>query len=417
MIAISEKFNWPKILNSIAYSLAFFFLDIIGCQLLEHINMKRHWVFIPIALYIFAVFLTRVFRFKNLSLHFLSTVSLVAMILTFLSVNIDISYDWLSVNFELFAFIVIAMFFINLIITKNAKVETDNSITESAENKLFNLFYINTSKVHEIVMLIDNKIMKTVEREQISEELLKYNSSISVGHTDKWKAESGYAKEENSKKRVYENFDVKTTKSIMLRKIYDTLQKGNETNAKLNLGELTIFENIELQQRNIDDTVMLLNILQDSKIKDNTNETLEVNLNKMMDKMLDDFTIDYIFSCDKQGGDNNYIIQLPYKAIDNFENGYQHNDLQLGKLSLIGIYRGEIDFSVKDSVSSKFLELMSESYQNELQQSVNPVMKSSNNQKKQMDIQFDFNHKKLQEKLHLIDVIAIIQELNIARER
>ena len=42
---------------------------------------------------------------------------------------------------------------------------------------------------------------------------------------------------------------------------------------------------------------------------------------------------------------NKYIIQFPYKYTDNFENGYQHNDLQLGKLSLIGIYRGEIDFS------------------------------------------------------------------------
>ena len=133
----------------------------------------------------------------------------------------------------------------------------------------------------------------------------------------------------------------------------------------------------------------------------------------MMDKMLDDFTIDYVFYYKKQGRTGNYIIQLPYKSAEYFENGYQHNDLQLGKLSLIGIYRGEIDFSKKESISSKFLELMSESYHNELQQFVTPTMKPSNNATQKTDIKFDFNHNKLDDTLHLIDVIAIIQELNI----
>ena len=72
-----------------------------------------------------------------------------------------------------------------------------------------------------------------------------------------------------------------------------------------------------------------------------------------MDKMLDDFTIDYTFNYEStQGGlSQKYIIQLPYKTNENFENGYQHNDLQLGKLSIIGIYRGNIDFSERESIS------------------------------------------------------------------
>lgn len=51
--------------------------------------------------------------------------------------------------------------------------------------------------------------------------------------------------------------------------------------------------------------------------------------------MLDDFTIDYTFKYKwKNESEEQYIIQLPYKSSDNFENGYQHNDLQLGRLSL-----------------------------------------------------------------------------------
>lgn len=413
MFEISEKTSWPKFLNYIAYIVVFFLIEYVLYEFMAKINIQHYWVIIPVLLFIIAVFIGKFIGEKILSARFLSVVSFAALILMFAILNIGSVNSLVSQNFELVAVIVISIFLINIFVVKSTKSDISLPVQNVQTSKLFNLFYINISKVHEIVMLIDNKIMKTVEREQISEELLKYSNSVNIGSIDKWNFESGYSKEEISKKRVYENFDVKTTKSIMLRKIYDTLRKENPEKIKLNLGELTIFDNIELQQRNIDDTVMILNILQDSKIKNNSNENLEVNLNKMMDKMLDDFTIDYIFSCDKQGEENNYIVQLPYKAMENFENGYQHNDLQLGKLSLIGIYRGEIDFSLKDSVSSKFLELMSKSYQNELQQSVNPVMKSSNTHKKQLDIPFDFSHKKLKEKMHLIDVIAIIQELNI----
>ena len=88
----------------------------------------------------------------------------------------------------------------------------------------------------------------------------------------------------------------------MLRRIYETAKKNKSQLERLNVGDLTIFENIELQQTNIDDTVMILNILQDSKIKNQSNDAVEINLNKMMEKMLDDFTIDYTFCIYKYRG-------------------------------------------------------------------------------------------------------------------
>ncbi|WP_322381417.1 hypothetical protein [Clostridium perfringens] len=279
---------------------------------------------------------------------------------------------------------------------------------------MFNLLYVNTSKVHEIAMLIDNKVMKTVEKEQISEELLKssysYGLKSNVATTD-----TSVQKEENSKKRVYENFDVKTTKSIMLRKIYDKVKKNNKENGNFKTGQLIMFNDVALERRNVDDTVMILNVLQDSKIKNQGDEDIEINMNKMMEKMLDDFTIDYVF--EQSGKDNmsnsKYIFQLPYKSNENFENGYQHNDLQLGTLSLIGIYRGEIDFSKRESVSSKFLEMMSNSYNNSINKQDDEIIKTSIVQAGQKLFPFEFKHNKLNEKYHLIDIIAIIQELNI----
>lgn len=47
------------------------------------------------------------------------------------------------------------------------------------------------------------------------------------------------------------------------------------------------------RKQNADD--MILNVLQDSKLKNQGNDSIEINMNKMMEKMLDDFTIDYQF--------------------------------------------------------------------------------------------------------------------------
>src|SRR5699024_4840684 len=104
-------------------------------------------------------------------------------------------------------------------------------------------------------------------------------------------------------------------------------QKKSISDTGPKIGDLVLFKNIELQQRNLDDTVMILNILQDSKFKNQGNENVEINISKMMEKMLDDFTIDYTFAypCHRPNGDaltDQFIIQIPYKSEINFENGY-----------------------------------------------------------------------------------------------
>ncbi|CUP66085.1 Uncharacterised protein [Clostridium baratii] len=350
----------------------------------------------------------------NFSINTSLIVSLTTLIIMYISKTNSNIIAFYTKNDNLILTALIIIFFISRIISVNYKIGNKDSEENEKKSELFNLLYVNTSKVHEIAMLIDNKVMKTVEKEQISEELLKssysYGLKSNVATTD-----TSIQKEENSKKRVYENFDVKTTKSIMLRKIYDKVKKNNKENGNFKTGQLIMFNDVALERRNVDDTVMILNVLQDSKIKNQGYEDIEINMNKMMEKMLDDFTIDYVF--EQRGKDNmsnsKYIFQLPYKSNENFENGYQHNDLQLGTLSLIGIYRGEIDFSKRESVSSKFLEMMCDSYNDSINKQDDEIIKTSIVQAGQQSFPFEFKHNKLKDKYHLIDIIAIIQELNI----
>lgn len=415
-----EERNYKKIYSTISFSFFILLTEISAYEVLAKFELKQYWLLLPLVMYVIGSILAKHIKI----IRTISGSFEISSILSFLSLYIAIRNEYidelLKKHFEIIAVIVILALFVNFFISRRSATKAIDMVSEPNSLQLFNLFYLNTSKAHEIAMLIDNKIMKTIEREQVSEELLKYNASSSLGLKDVVSADIGYSMEDSSKKRVYENFDVKTTKSIMLRTIYETAQKKDGSRADLKTGDLVLFKSVELKQRNIEDTVMILNILQDSKIKNQANDSIEINVNKMMDKMLDDFTIDYTFECickPAESEPSTFIIQIPYKATDNFENGYQHNDLQLGKLSLIGIYRGKIDFSKRESISSKFLEIISTSYNQANSSKAKPVeMKLSSSGATPNDIQFEFHHEKLKGEMHLIDVIAIIQELNFDKD-
>lgn len=403
-----------NIIEFIGYVCIFIFLNINIYFIMKYYRVDEYFMWIPLILCFIAPKIGSIFKY-NFPMNMSLIVSLTTLIIIYISKSSLIIRTFYAKNNNFILTALIIAFLISRIISFNYKIEKKDNEENKNESELFNLLYVNTSKVHEIAMLIDNKVMQKVEKEQISEELLKSSYSYGI-KANVATSDANIQKEENSKKRVYENFDVKTTKSIMLRKIYEKVkQNNNENNINLKTGQLTMFKEIALQRRNVDDTVLMLNVLQDSKIKNQGDDNIEINMNKMMEKMLDDFTIDYVF--EQELGDSEssskYIFQLPYKSNENFENGYQHNDLQLGTLSLIGIYRGKIDFSKRESVSSKFLEMMSDSYNNSKIIPSDDVMKSSIAQESQQLFPFEFKHNKLNEKYHLIDIIAIIQELNI----
>lgn len=412
--------RYKRAYSTISFAFFAFLTEISIYDILRKFELKQYWLLLPLGMYILGSTLAKHIKIVQIIMGSLEISSILSFVLLCIGIRNEYIAELLKSRFEIIAIITIMALFINLYISRNSTPKNVHTKLEPNSIQLFNLFYLNTSKAHEIAMLIDNKIMKTIEREQVSEELLKYNASSTLGLKDVASADVGYAMEDSSKKRVYENFDVKTTKSIMLRTIYETAQKRDSGTDSLKIGDLVLFKNIELQQRNIEDTVMILNILQDSKIKNQANDAIEINVNKMMDKMLDDFTIDYTFeyTCEStKEGPSTFIIQIPYKATNNFENGYQHNDLQLGRLSLIGIYRGKIDFSKRESISSKFLEMISDSYNQANKHKAKPVeMKLSSSGTASSDIQFEFHHEKLIDEMHLIDIIAIIQELNFDRD-
>jgi hypothetical protein len=404
--------NKDGISNKLTIIVGTIFMGLISIKFYNYItnsSYDKYWVLIPLALFLITYFVKVLTKKDTISAFNLILITFFSAFIMGLVTKISIINNVFEMHEET---IIVSSFFISLIclaiISYRRRLTSD--ITTEIKDELFNLFYLNTSKVHEIALLIDNKIMKTIERQQSSQETLKSKVSMNVKNSGVGGTSLNREIENSNKKSVYESFDVKTTKSIMLRKIYKSI--NNNVSKKEELGNIVLFKNIELEQRNTDDTVMVLNVLKDGGMKQlSTDENFELNISKMMNEMLDDFSIDYTFKY----GNNDYLIRIPYKSKDFFENSYSHNDLQLGKLSIIGIYRGEIDFSKINSISSKFLEMFSESYKDELQRnnSMNGGLLPSDQSKLGKEYEFNIEYNKLDGQYHLIDLIAIIQEINI----
>jgi len=338
------------------YSVCFFVLSlIVYVFLLVPLNLSFLWILTPQILYWLISKFTSIFKSSKESTVII--MSLASLIMLFITINSLKIYNFFESNIEIVSFLLVILLLISTIGFFREKEKSENNHS-SLNNKLFNIIYINTSKVYEIVMLVDNKIKNTIEKERSSER--KRNNRLSAKLL---KGDTGleFLDAENSANRVYENFEVKTTKSILLRKIYNYVKEkqGNELDVEsLNTGDMLIFDRVTLNRLNVQDTIFLLQVATESMSGSATTGEFEININEMMNSMLKDFTIDYEFESDNK----KFLIQIPFQNKlnlddnDNFEKGYGYNDLQLGELNVLGIYRGEIDFTHIDTISSKFLE-------------------------------------------------------------
>lgn len=149
-----------------------FFLRVQAIVFIVQLKIQHYWIVIPILFYLVLVFVGKFIKRINVITITLEVASLLSIVLLFFSIKIKSVSTWLQIQFEIVAFIIISSFFISLAVSKFITKENHIEQLNSDSGQLLNLFYLNTSKAHEIAMLIDNKIMKTIEREQVSEELL-----------------------------------------------------------------------------------------------------------------------------------------------------------------------------------------------------------------------------------------------------
>lgn len=284
--------------------------------------------------------------------------------------------------------------------------------TDKKKSRDFNIYYLNFSKVYEIAMMINNVILTKIETDNSSsfEAQYGFTSSISAQGTkdflDGIKASiSADAKETStSSSKVVESLDVKTTKSILLRRVIDQCASVANLDESAE-GDLIKIDRVKLELLDEESLRQFL-ILRRDALKGMRVEGMEVN--NLVSSMLQDYA--YILKgivYDENGKKPvaEIIIKIPMEIQSEFENKYNINDLLISHVSIVGIYKGIV--SEEFITSNTFTYFQEAGARKEKQEaSANKVIKSNT-----QPMPYDVEIQKSDDEYHFVDTLAIIQDV------
>ncbi|MCM1566361.1 MAG: hypothetical protein NC238_10510 [Dehalobacter sp.] len=274
----------------------------------------------------------------------------------------------------------------------------------------FNIYYLNFSKVYEIAMMINNVILTKIEKDHSKsfEEQYGFTSSISAQGTktflDGIKASiSSDARETSfSSSKVIETLDVKTTKSILLRRVIERC--ANVKNfEELSEGDLVKIDNVKLELLDEESLRQFL-ILRRDALKGVRVEGMEIN--NLISSMLQDYA--YILKgsvadSKKDSAITEIIIKIPLEIQTEFENKYNIDDLLIGHVSVVGMFKGIVKEEFISSNTFTYLQEIG------IRQSANNASKIIKSSTPPVSIEGKATQK--QDEYHFIDTLAIIQDV------
>ncbi|GBF44637.1 hypothetical protein LPTSP2_39400 [Leptospira ellinghausenii] len=261
---------------------------------------------------------------------------------------------------------------------------------------IFNIYYINIAKVYEISMMIDNLRFSNITKENIesNQQTQSSNLGFSLDYLESVKSNLGFAEtqQKSSSHRIVENIEIITTKSILLRKIISKA-KQLKSFANLTEGDLIKIENIKLT---------LSNELELRQVKTMSNGALNgfrvegVDISNLINSMLKDYSYVLHGEFEKE----KLILKIPMQYEGEFENLYNIDDLTIGHVTLVGIYKKQI---LQNELKNTF---------NTMQEFGKPQTENNNKiEKSSTTIESAEKHSENKNKFHFVDTIAIIQDI------
>lgn len=271
---------------------------------------------------------------------------------------------------------------------------------------MFNLYYVNYAKAFEIAMQIDNKLpeKKVIDSETSKEGEGKAGiKAPEIPLLDKIMpslfAEGKYVASKFDK--TSDTLRVVSTKSTILDPI---IQKSVEIKkvGEDRVGKLIKIKDVQLKIENVSDimgTKMLLRgMLKDVPVDGFGN----IDLTDMLDVVLRGAS--YIATGKMpqrvelgENSPNKLMIKIPIQLGNELESQYSISDLEIGPLTIIGIYRGIFEYET----IRKQIDVM-----RQLEGEEAPAIDIETDDIDEIEIT-----EKDSEKVHFIDVIAIVQDL------
>ena len=268
---------------------------------------------------------------------------------------------------------------------------------------LFNIYYINFPKVYEIKMMLSNIIGNKIEmqrdatqgnEEEIKAKLGAQFLNFFTSNVDATKKTMG-----SDTQKVLESFEIKMTKSTVLHEVIEKSKKVSVFGENVKEGELIRVENVELSLENEMElrTVKLFSNGVFKGLKVPGTGGLDIN------NMFNSFFKDYAYKLRGDIDDSDKIlIKIPMTFENEFENSYCVDDLFIGKVTIVGIYKGKTKVDDLKNSFQFFQELGEEEIHNsQYEEHVRKIQFVSSND----GIEYNY-----------IDVLAIIQQVETNQE-
>lgn len=280
---------------------------------------------------------------------------------------------------------------------------------------LFNIYYINFAKVYEIKMMLGNEITtsKNVEHGEDTKVEAQAGGNLRFNLLAKSGGVEGKIQGESSgSQKVIETFEVKTTKSIILKEILDSA-KRIENFGKVKEGELVIMDNVRLSLQN-EAELRIAKFISNGSLKG----MVVPNANGLdMNNVFNSMFKDYAYKLKGSVGDekDQLIVKIPFTFENEFESGYNVDDMTIGNVTVVGIYKGQIHpKSLKTNIEywSEIGGHMKQSTNNDYKD----IHYSSYPTNDIFNKQDSFYNEDETSQYHYLDLLAIIQNVQIVEK-
>lgn len=284
------------------------------------------------------------------------------------------------------------------------------------KDMIFNIYYVNFPKVYEIKMMLNNSILsgQQIEKDRRVEGEAYLKTKLGFNIMDIFKlgeAEAGGNIKGAGSKKVLETFEIKTTKSVILNEIVEKSKKVSDLK-NIKEGELIQINNVNLSLEN-EAELRTVKLFTSGSFKGlSIPDTNGLDINNLFNSMFKDYAYKMKGSLDDSEDD--LLVKIPFTFENEFESSYSVDDLFIGKVSIIGLYKGKIKIDQLRN-SFEFYKDLGELTQLQNTGVTNKSEEIQDSQYKKEDVKDNFfaSSKFSDKEFHYIDLLAIVQNISI----
>lgn len=208
---------------------------------------------------------------------------------------------------------------------------------------LFNVYYLNFSKVYEIKMMLSNVIKtdESVETNQGDTFDAALQAKMGTKFLKMFSAEVGADVKSGSSdsQKVLESFKVAMTKSLILSEVMEKCKEIKRDFKQVEEGQLVRIDNVSLSLEN-EKELRTVKMFSNGSFKGmRLPEAGGLDVNNLFNSMFKDYS--YKLKGKIKDSKDEILIKIPLSFESEFENLYNVDDLFIGSVSVIGIYKGK----------------------------------------------------------------------------